>query len=73
MCDAGFVLASDGRCEETEVAAALATSASVEGIQGSLFVAGLADVAEAPWSVAEWAVAPRFDSPRASASVLLFG
>ena len=23
-------------------------------------------VAEAPWSVAEWAVAPRFDNPRAT-------
>ena len=28
-------------------------------------------VAEAPWSVAEWAVAPRFDIPRATALVLL--
>ena len=28
-------------------------------------------VAEAPWSVAEWAVAPRFDNPRATVLVLL--
>ena len=30
-------------------------------------------VAEAPWSVAEWAVAPRFDIPRATVLVLLLG
>ena len=30
----------------------------------------LADVAEAPWSGAEWAVAFRFDNPRANVSVL---
>ena len=30
-------------------------------------------VAEAPWSVAEWAVAPRFDHPRAIVLVLLLG
>ena len=30
-------------------------------------------VAEAPWSVAEWAVAPRFDHPRATVLVLLLG
>ena len=30
-------------------------------------------VAEAPWSVAEWAVAPRFDHVRAAAPVLLLG
>ena len=28
-------------------------------------------VAEAPWSVAEWAVALRFDNPRATVLVLL--
>ena len=33
----------------------------------------LADVAEAPWSVAEWAVAPRFDNPRATVLVLVLG
>ena len=32
-----------------------------------------AKVAEAPWSVAEWAVAPRFDHPRATVLVLLLG
>ena len=31
------------------------------------------DVAEAPWSVAEWAVALRFDNPRATVLVLLLG
>ena len=30
-------------------------------------------VAEAPWSVAEWAVALRFDNPRAVIPVLLLG
>ena len=30
-------------------------------------------VAEAPWSVAEWAVAPRFDNPRATVLVLVLG
>ena len=30
-------------------------------------------VAEAPWSVAEWAVALRFDNPRATVLVLVFG
>ena len=29
--------------------------------------------AEAPWSVAEWVVAPRFDNPRATVLVLLLG
>ena len=33
----------------------------------------LSDVAEAPWSVAEWAVALRFDHPRATVLVLLLG
>ena len=32
-----------------------------------------AEVAEAPWSVAEWAVALRFDNPRATVLVLLLG
>ena len=32
------------------------------------------EVAESqPWSVAEWAVAPRFDSPRATVPVLVLG
>ena len=31
----------------------------------------LAEVAEAPWSGAEWAVALRFDNPRATVLVLL--
>ena len=30
-------------------------------------------VAEAPWSEAEWAVALRFDNPRATVLVLLLG
>ena len=30
-------------------------------------------VAEAAWSGAEWAVAPRFDNPRATVLVLLLG
>ena len=30
-------------------------------------------VAEVPWSVAEWAVAPRFDNPRATVLVLVLG
>ena len=30
-------------------------------------------VAEAPWSVAEWAVAPRCDNPRATVLVLVLG
>ena len=30
-------------------------------------------VAEAPWSVAEWAVALRFDIPRATVPVLVLG
>ena len=33
----------------------------------------LPHVAEAPWSVAEWAVAPRFDNPRATVLVLVLG
>ena len=33
----------------------------------------LQQVAEAPWSVAEWAVAPRFDNPGATVPVLLLG
>ena len=37
-------------------------------------VAGLGDdVSEAPWSVAEWAVALRFDNPRATVRVLVLG
>ena len=32
-----------------------------------------ANVAEAPWSVAEWAVALRFDNPRATVRVLVLG
>ena len=31
------------------------------------------EVAEAPWSVAEWAVALRFDNPRATVLVRLLG
>ena len=31
------------------------------------------EVAEAPWSVAEWAVALRFDNPRATVPVLVLG
>ena len=31
------------------------------------------EVAEAPWSVAEWAVALRFDNPRATLLVLVLG
>ena len=31
------------------------------------------EVAEAPWSVAEWAVAPRFENPRATVPVLVLG
>ena len=34
---------------------------------------GIAKVAEAPWSVAEWAVALRFDNPRATVLLLVFG
>ena len=35
---------------------------------------GIAEkVAEAPWSVAEWAVGPRFDKPRATLLVLMLG
>ena len=34
---------------------------------------GPMEVAEAPWSVAEWAVAPRFDHPRATVLVLVLG
>ena len=30
-------------------------------------------VAETPWRVAEWAVAPRFDHPRAAVLVLVLG
>ena len=33
----------------------------------------LVDVAEAPWSEAEWAVARRFDNPRATVLVLVLG
>ena len=33
----------------------------------------IGEVAEAPWSVAEWAVALRFDNPRATVLVLLLG
>ena len=33
----------------------------------------LPEVAEAPWSVAEWAVALRFDIPQATVLVLVFG
>ena len=36
-------------------------------------IANPAKVAEAPWSVAEWAVAPRFNNPRATVPVLLLG
>ena len=35
------------------------------------FESGVRQVAEAPWSVAEWAVALRFDNPRATVLVLL--
>ena len=35
--------------------------------------ASRAVVAEAPWSVAEWAVAPRFDIPQATVLVLVLG
>ena len=35
--------------------------------------AARAKVAEAPWSVAEWAVAPRFDNPRDTVPVLVLG
>ena len=33
----------------------------------------IAHVAEAPWSEAEWAVALRFDNPRATVLVLVLG
>ena len=32
-----------------------------------------AEVAEAPWSVAEWAVTPRFVNPRVTVLVLVLG
>ena len=38
-----------------------------------LRVGHLLEVAEAPWSVAERAVAPRFDNPRATVPVLVLG
>ena len=52
-----------------------ATCAEVEDSRAAL---GLCDeldpeVAEAPWSVAEWAVALRFDNPRATVLVLVSG
>ena len=40
---------------------------------GVLHATGVAKVAEAPWSEAEWGVAPRFDHPRATVPVLLLG
>ena len=41
--------------------------------QDRVFVPGANLVAEAPWSVAEWAVALRFDNPRATVLVLVLG
>ena len=40
---------------------------------GTEFPVNVATVAEAPWSGAEWAVALRFDNPRATVLVLLLG
>ena len=39
----------------------------------SATLAAIAEVAEAPWSGAEWAVALRFYNPRAAVLVLLLG
>ena len=44
---------------------------AVERIAEAAHVLG--KVAEAPWSVAEWAVALRFDHPRATVLVLVLG
>ena len=42
-------------------------------LEDALGLPGPGQVAEAPWSVAEWAVALRFDHPRATVPVLLLG
>ena len=52
-----------------------AVNASVQTVGRNHGVADIAlhEVAEAPWSEAEWAVAPRFDNPRATVLVLVLG
>ena len=45
-------------------------------VRGEIEIASVYEddqVAEAPWSVAEWAVALRFDNPRATVPVLVLG
>lgn len=42
-------------------------------VRATVRPAVLDEVAEAPWSGARWAVARRFDNPRASLLVLLLG
>ena len=51
---------------ESDVAAEAAGQLAKEGMHADA-------VAEAPWSVAEWVVAPRFDNPRGTVLVLVFG
>ena len=53
--------------QEERTASALHSAAVHHGVRAA------DEVAEAPWSVAEWAVALRFDHPRASVPVLLLG
>ena len=45
----------------------------LDSVLASVFDLQPGAVAEAPWSVAEWAVAPRFDNPRATVPVLVLG
>ena len=54
------------------IAASLLDAAEVDG-PPLVRETDTALVAEAPWSVAEWAVAPRFDNPRATVLVLVLG
>ena len=63
LCTLNYALyAEDPTCDST---ASLPTVFAVDTFRVA--------VAEAPWSVAEWAVALRFDNPRTTALVLVLG
>ena len=58
-------------CEDAAVVLALRPRALADVARGAR--RGRHPVAEAPWSEAEWAVALRFDNPRATVLVLVLG
>ena len=67
------VVLSAGACGDADgTLAEWSHPANEEGARGPAI--STKEVAESqPWSVAEWAVAPRFDNPRATGLVLVLG